>query len=56
MYYQMADSLFELLIFALAIVQLEEETVDHFPQVAVGDLKLLDDHLKINPQLRTIRK
>ncbi len=44
----MADSLFKLLVFALAIVQLKEETVYHFPQVTIGDLKLLDDDLKGN--------
>lgn len=47
-HYQMADSLFKLLVFALAIVQLKEETVYHFPQVTIGDLKLLDDDLKGN--------
>ncbi len=44
----MADSLFKLLVFALAIVQLKEETVHHFSQVTIGDLKLLDDDLKGN--------
>jgi uncharacterized membrane protein YqjE len=41
-----------LVVFSLAIVELEEEAVHHLAQVAVGYLKLLYDDL----QLMSIKK
>lgn len=45
--HQVSDSLLQFPVLSLTVVELHEEAVDHLPQVAVGDLELLYDDLKV---------
>lgn len=43
----MSDSLLQFPVLSLTVVELHEKAVDHLAKVAVGDLELLDDDLKV---------